>query len=411
MKKMNKILIISILALLAGSLAAISQIHNVVESVRYNYDTEIYTAYFGYYNPNSFSITIPTGDDNKFVSHSQFNNLLPTEFLPGRHVNTTVVSWPGDGALVWKLRTPGGSPAGYATATAALSIPFHDDDEDGVINNDDDYPNDPERAYDLYTPAENVWGTLAFEDLWPNKGDFDLNDMVIDYNFRIVTNASNAIKDINANLRLRAVGASLNNGFAIEFPFPISVVATHGGIAQNAPYDMELYASGDRTVLRVIQNTSDFGITTENGVFWNTQMDQPKYPDVELSFFITLATPVSLASLPYLAPFNPFILVGGQFGKEVHLADMPPTADVNMSFFNTGDDTSNPATGRYYKTSNNLPWALNIPISWTYPIERQQVTSGYLALKPWAESGGTAYPAWYRLEPASQVDTDYLYSK
>jgi LruC domain-containing protein len=411
MKITVKIILVTMLALILSNLNAISQIHNVVESVKYDYETEMYTAYFGYYNPNSYSVTISTGNDNNFVSHSEYNYLLPTEFLPGRHVNTSIVSWPGDGALVWKLRTPGGSPAGYATATAALSIPFHDDDDDGVINNDDDYPIDSDRAYDIYTPGENIWGTLAYEDLWPNKGDFDLNDMVIDYNFHLVIDATNSIKDINAMFRLRAVGASFNNGFAIEFPFPNSAIEVHTGTAQGSSYDMERYASGDRAVIRVIQNTTDFGITTNSGVFWNTQMDQPKYPDADIAFTMTLSNPVSLASLPYLAPFNPFLLVGGQFGKEVHLADMPPTADVNPAYFGEGDDTSDPSTGRYYKTASNLPWAINLPISWTYPIERQQVTSGYLALKPWAESGGTAYPDWYNLSPSSQVDLDYLYTK
>lgn len=411
MKTLKIILLVLILVLTLGSLAAVSRITNLVETVRYDADTDMFTAYFGYYNPNSVAVSIPQGDDNKFNSHPEYNYLLPTTFLPGRHVNTSIVSWPGDGALVWKLRTPGGSPAGYATATAALSIPFHDDDEDGVINNDDDYLNDPERAYDIYTPGENVYGTLAFEDLWPDKGDYDMNDMVIDYNFHMVLNASNQIKDINASFKLRAVGASLNNGFAIEFPFAVSAVQTHGGMFEGEPYNMSLYASGDRSVLRIIQNTSDFGISNTNGIFWNTQMDQAKYPAKNISFTMTLQNPVPVASLPYLAPFNPFILVNGENGKEVHLPNMTPTADVNPIYFNTGDDSSNPATGRYYKTSNNLPWAIHIPISWTYPIERAQITSGYLGFKFWAESSGISYPGWYNLSPSNQVDLDFLYTK
>lgn len=395
------------------SLNGLSQIQNLVESVKYSAETGLYTAYFGYYNPNNVAVNIPIGNDNTFnaQAHTQYNYLIPTTFLPGRHVNAIIVSWPGDGALVWKLRTPGGSPTGYATATAALSIPFHDDDDDGVVNNDDDYPNDPDRAFDVYTPGLNVYGTLAFEDLWPDKGDYDMNDMVLDYNFHMVLNANSEIKDINAKFLLRAVGASRNNGFAIEFPFPESVVETYVGMMEGTPYNMTLTNSGNRAVLRIIQNTTDLGIITGNGIFWNTQMDQPKYPAKTIEFTMTLSDPVPISSLPYLAPFNPFLLVNGESGKEVHLPNMTPTTDVNPVYFGTGDDSSNQSTGRYYKTANNLPWAIHIPISWTYPIERAQITSGYLGFKPWAESGGVSYPGWYNLSPSSQIDSDYLYTK
>lgn len=392
-------------------LSALHQVTNLVESVRYDYDTGLYTAYFGYYNPNSVAVNIPLGDNNKFVSHSEYDYLLPTVFNPGRHVNTSVVTWPGDGALVWKLRTPGGTPAGYATATAAMSIPFHDDDEDGVINNDDEYPQDPDRAYIVYTPAENQWGTIAFEDLWPDKGDYDMNDMVLDYNFQVVLNASNQIKDINASFKLRAVGAARNNGFAIEFPFPQSNIGIFSGQVDGEEYDMTLSQAGSRAVLRIIQNTADLGIVTGNGIFWNTQMSEPKYPHKDISFIMTLSTPIALAALPYGAPFNPFILVNGEAGKEVHLPNMPPTANANPAYFGTGDDTTDLESERYYKTVNNLPWAIHIPISWTYPIERAFITHGYLAFKPWAESSGVSYPGWYNLSPADQVDLGYIYTK
>ena len=58
-----------------------------------------------------------------------------------------------------------------------------DTDEDGVSDLFDDYPNDPEKAFDNYSPAEGQFGTLAFEDLWPAKGDYDFNDIVIDYQY------------------------------------------------------------------------------------------------------------------------------------------------------------------------------------------------------------------------------------
>ncbi len=56
-----------------------------------------------------------------------------------------------------------------------------DTDGDGIANTLDMYPNDATRAFDNYYPSKTVFGTLAFEDLWPGKGDYDMNDLVVDY--------------------------------------------------------------------------------------------------------------------------------------------------------------------------------------------------------------------------------------
>jgi hypothetical protein len=34
-------------------------------------------------------------------------------------------------------------------------------------------------------------GTLAFEDLWPSTGDYDFNDLVVDYDFKIIKTIKN----------------------------------------------------------------------------------------------------------------------------------------------------------------------------------------------------------------------------
>ena len=68
-----------------------------------------------------------------------------------------------------------------------------DTDNDGVIDSQDDYPNDPTAAYSIHTPSDTGWASLAFEDLWPSRGDYDFNDLVIDYRFTEVLNKKNKI--------------------------------------------------------------------------------------------------------------------------------------------------------------------------------------------------------------------------
>jgi hypothetical protein len=72
--------------------------------------------------------------------------------------------------------------------------PSADLDGDGVNDVDDEYPNDPLRAFNSYYPALNQYASVAFEDLWPYYGDYDLNDVVVDFKYRLVSNAQNAVR-------------------------------------------------------------------------------------------------------------------------------------------------------------------------------------------------------------------------
>jgi LruC domain-containing protein len=106
-------------------------------------------------------------------------------------------------------------------------------------------------------------------------------------------------------------------------------------------------------------------------------------------------------------PYNPYIIVDQQIGVEVHLPDMIPTSFANINYFDTNDDTSDPATGRYYKSATNLPWAINIVYDFVWPLESRQITQGYLKFGDWAESGGSQFPDWYKDLPDYR-DNNYL---
>ncbi len=78
-----------------------------------------------------------------------------------------------------------------------------DTDGDGISDANDDYPNDGTRAFDSYFPASGT-ATLAFEDLWPSQGDYDFNDLVVDYSFQTVTDASDYVVELFASFTVRA---------------------------------------------------------------------------------------------------------------------------------------------------------------------------------------------------------------
>lgn len=104
-------------------------------------------------------------------------------------------------------------------------IPNSDSDGDGVSNESDDFPEDPLRAVrNTYT------GSLAFEDLWPAQGDYDFNDLVIDYEIDHILNGNNQLVEIEADWTIKAVFASFKNGFGARFKnLPSSNVSSVSG--------------------------------------------------------------------------------------------------------------------------------------------------------------------------------------
>jgi len=273
-----------------------------------------------------------------------------------------------------------------------------DSDGDGVPNTLDDYPNDATRAFNNYYPAKGQFGTLAFEDLWPSKGDYDMNDLVLDYCFKIVSNSQNKIVDIIPTFYVRAVGAYLQNGFGFQFDnLQLSAIGSVTGYSINGNY-ISLSSTGAENnqahpVVIVFDNASNVTHPV-NGSFFNTQKNVPYALSDSLQLTIHFAIPQDPAEVG-TAPYNPFLIKNLQRAIEIHLPDRVPTSLADPGLFGTGDDNSNPASGRYYKTNTNLPWAINLPQPFDYTWEQVQVISGYLFFGTWAESAGASYPDWY----------------
>jgi LruC domain-containing protein len=69
---------------------------------------------------------------------------------------------------------------------------------------------------------------------------------------------------------------------------------------------------------------------------------------------------------------------------------------ADVSKFGTGDDDSNPATGKYYMSDNALPWAINLPVKFDYPAEKEDITKAFLKFNDWVASRGFNYMDWYQ---------------
>lgn len=273
-----------------------------------------------------------------------------------------------------------------------------DGDKDGIPDREDDYPNDPERAFNDWYPAEDTYSTLAFEDLWPSVGDYDFNDLVVDYLFNQIRNADNQIVELEVSLKLRAIGGSFHNGFGFELPVEQELVRQVSGQSLVEGL-VEIRNNGteqgsDKAIIMVFEDAWNY-LRVQGVSFVNTRSEEeqaePYVFDIKVSF--TRGLDDEELGVP---PYNPFIFVNGDRGREIHLHGFEPTEKMNTEWLGTGDDFSNPLRGQYFRTAANLPWALDIPSSFDYPEEKNPVDEAYLNFIRWAETSGSQNNDWYQ---------------
>jgi len=272
-----------------------------------------------------------------------------------------------------------------------------DTDSDGVNDPVDLYPLNPEKAYNNYYPALNLFGSLAFEDLWPMQGDYDFNDLVVNYYFTEVLNGNNMIVSLEGKFVLMASGARYENGFGFEMGLEPSLVASVTGYVKSGNA-VTLSSSGveagqDKAVIMVFDNARNVLIPPA-GYFANTESAAPYIIPDTLTVTIVFNTPVNPvdAGIP---PYNPFIFVNQNRTREVHLPGYSPTTlALGSEYFDTMDDNS---TGSgYYKSVNNLPWALDIVEPYEYSLEKVTIDMAHYFFDDWASTSGEIYSDWYK---------------
>ena len=174
----------------------------------------------------------------------------------------------------------------------------------------EDYPvsiTQPDISYRYY-PSETGWVALAYEDIWPSVGDYDLNDVVMHYRVVELVRDEQVIR-VDLYGSLQALGAVYHNGFAVHLQ---TISRTNVDQSRTRMlFNNELQAfnpleSGQSEA--VIKITEDLHSNVETDCrFYRTESDCTE--DVEFSFEVSInfINPVDIAAMP-LAPYNPFIL-------------------------------------------------------------------------------------------------------
>ncbi|MFD1255836.1 LruC domain-containing protein [Mucilaginibacter terrae] len=289
-----------------------------------------------------------------------------------------------------------------------------DSDGDGVKDDQDAFPTDGTKAYVTYYPSQTGYASIAFEDNWPKKGDFDLNDLVVKYRYTFINNAQNQVVEMKGEYIPLASGASFKNGFAVQLPVSASAVSSVTGQQAISNYIVKasngVEAGQAKAVIVPFDNHEALLRNPDGAFFINTLMTKDKVTGNTATVNVTFASPIPVANLQVSA-FNPFLISNLRRGYEIHLPGFAPTDKADKTLFGTDDDTSVAASGKYYLSKENYPWAISFTGTYNYPIELQPVTSAYPRFAEWATSGGTLFPDWYSSLLSGFRDNSKIYSK
>lgn len=219
-------------------------------------------------------------------------------------------------------------------------------------------------------------GTLAFEDLWPRQGDFDMNDVVVKYLSEATYTGGQLelVSEVNIEYQLLWSGASIRNGFAVQFPEGAAVTVNG-----------TLVALDDSRAVVLFEDALALASS------------QPK-----ASVKVKFNTPISKNEAKKLAPFNPYIFADK---REVHLTGYMPTSKMDKKLLGTADDRSNPDKNFWYITfvgeDNNqqLPFAIDVPFDGKteYVIcpESKRIDTVYPTFINWINTQGEKDADWY----------------
>ena len=263
-----------------------------------------------------------------------------------------------------------------------------------------------------YFPSSSGYATLAYEDNWPYKADYDMNDAVFMYRITEILKEGKVVKT-TIDGRLVAIGADYKNGFAIRLEdlAPSLVDSGQSYMKQNGSFISSGMEEGRTEAIFVVSNDLSSEIESSCN-FYRTLSNCKEDEQFTFQLGITL-TGDGVADANWTdMPYDPFIFAtpGYYHGDnlplhpgrswEVHLADKAPTeAFDSVNLFNTGlgVDDSDPATGKYFKTALNHPWALLITADseWEWPLENVDLVTAYPNFADYAQSGGTQSTTWF----------------
>ncbi len=325
-----------------------------------------------------------------------------------------------EGRNLIALSVPEGSSAGLTWVRARYSSQQGIGPNGGVSNGEvEDYQIEvmAQGTMKVSYPSTSGFSTIAFEDNWPALGDYDMNDVVIAMRTHIYYNSNLEAIRYDIEGKVQALGAGYHNGFGVVLDnIPSSQLNTETSVLYVNGFQVtrpliEDNASSDDGVIIISTDMKNQITLDSNCLYYRTE---PGCVDLEssdsLSFraVVQLNSPVPQGTSPtgLLNPFifaTPGIYHGDSFATppgralEIHLKNRAVSVQFDPSFWGLEDDRSN-GTNNTFVNDMQMPWAIEIPITWSHPKERVVITEAYPSFFNFVSTGGESNTLWYTPE-------------
>lgn len=269
--------------------------------------------------------------------------------------------------------------------------------------NDDDYDDfilalKPVDIFEkLPVPDEKVTkstGVYAFEDLWPAKGDYDMNDIVVDFAqewywyTEDVDSDPIKIKKETVKLTTYQNYVVLKSGLAMTVKNNVT------------PKSVKMKAIKGADVREVTFETEE----DENGTIYFLTDDVKA--NIGTQYIVEFEYKDGIEE-NQKSVIKPFIYRNEDDGRrwEVHLPFEAPTSKMNTDYFHTADDLSDPDNDIYFVRDGDYPFAFFLsgvtvdPFKSTILVstnEKKEINTLYPGFLEWSTSKGTKFKNWYK---------------
>ena len=316
----------------------------------------------------------------------------------------------GDNTLLLNVKagaTPGTTWSRFRVSTSETLAPTG-----GDINGEvEDYEisiGDAQYTTVCY-PSATGFVTLAYEDIWPSKGDYDFNDVVVQYR-ACQDKFEGQVMRYWVKGNLTAVGAEYHNGFAVRLEgvaaSNVNTALISHRIGNDLTPESPLESGRQEAILTVLPDTRELFAREEGCRFFRTENGCFNQDVIPFSLYVPLVSGVDEVEAP-TGVLDPFIFAVDGYGHgahvssnnergwEVHLKHQAPTEAFDMNTLGTVDDASVPAQSEYYMTDNGLPFAIQVSETWQAPREEVDITEAYSEFADFAESSGATNRSWF----------------
>lgn len=236
--------------------------------------------------------------------------------------------------------------------------------------------------------VHTVKGTYAFEDLWPSRGDYDMNDVVIRSDYEKTFNNKGIFRESFLFTTGKNVYTGLTNGMAV----------TLGGVAASAEIRISVKGPKDDAYSEI----KDF--SREGNVLLITDDVKTRVNTTyKLTADYTQPVPKGGSAIPFIYTTTRKSLAPNM-RWELHLPFEKPSDKADLSFFGKGDDRSIPSENRYYIRQEMYPFAFFLSGATEQDLhkllnpenESKAIDKLYPDYGGWATSQGANNKDWYK---------------